>query len=61
MKRSVFWSVRPCSLLKVNRRFGGACCIHLQGRRINRARNQYEAGSKHRIVNCVEGSDRELF
>jgi hypothetical protein len=30
--------------LKVNRRFGGACHNHLQGRRISRARNQLEIG-----------------
>jgi hypothetical protein len=29
-----------CSPLKVNRRFGGTCRLHLQGRRISRARNQ---------------------
>jgi hypothetical protein len=32
----------PCSLLKVNRRFGGIYRLHLQGRRISRSRNQSE-------------------
>jgi hypothetical protein len=43
LKRSVFWNITPCSLLKVNRRFGGTCRLHLQGRRISQARNQCEA------------------
>jgi hypothetical protein len=25
MKGSIFWDIRPCSPLKVNRRFGGTC------------------------------------
>jgi hypothetical protein len=29
---SLWWDVTPCSLLKVNRRFGGKCRLHLQGR-----------------------------
>jgi hypothetical protein len=33
MKSIVFWDITPCSLLKVNRRFGGTYRLHLQGRR----------------------------
>jgi hypothetical protein len=36
----------PCSPLKVNRRLGESCRLHLQGRRIGQARNQLEVGSK---------------
>jgi hypothetical protein len=25
MKSIIFWDITPCSLLKVNRRFGGTC------------------------------------
>jgi hypothetical protein len=25
MKNSIFWNITPCSLLKVNRNFGGTC------------------------------------
>jgi hypothetical protein len=32
--------------LQVTRHFGGKCRLYLQGRRISRARNQREAGSK---------------
>jgi hypothetical protein len=51
MNSSVFWDITPCSPLKVNRRFGGTCRLHLQGPRINHARNQHEAGSKQ--VSCL--------
>jgi hypothetical protein len=40
---SVFSDVTPCSLLKVNRRFGGTYRLHLQGRRISQTRNQRES------------------
>jgi hypothetical protein len=43
LKSSVFWDTTPCSPLKLNRRFGGICCLHLQGRRISPARNQHES------------------
>jgi hypothetical protein len=46
MKSPVFWNIRPCSSLKVNRRFGGKCCLHLQDLRINQERNQHESGGK---------------
>jgi hypothetical protein len=36
---SIFWDITPCSLVKVNRRFGGTYRLHLQGR-ISRARYQ---------------------
>jgi hypothetical protein len=45
MKSSIFWDITPYSPMKVNWRFGGICRLHLQGRRISRARNQHEAGS----------------
>jgi hypothetical protein len=40
MKGSIFWDIKPCSLLKFNRRFRGIYRLHLQGRRISHARNQ---------------------
>jgi hypothetical protein len=33
MKRTVFWDIMSCSLLKVNRCFGGTYRSHLQKRR----------------------------
>jgi hypothetical protein len=36
----------PCSPLKVNRRFRGTFCLHLQDQRKSQARSQHEVGSK---------------
>jgi hypothetical protein len=41
--RVVFSDVTPCSPLKVSRRFEGTWHLHLQSRRISRARNQRES------------------
>jgi hypothetical protein len=30
IKVTVFWVVAPCSLVEVNRRFRGTCCLHHQ-------------------------------
>jgi hypothetical protein len=46
-KSYIFWDINPCSPLKVNRRFGGTCYLHLQSPRIRQARNQREADGKH--------------
>jgi hypothetical protein len=32
MKSTIFWDIMPCSLLKVNRRFGGTYRLHNHGR-----------------------------
>jgi hypothetical protein len=42
-KSPVFWNITPCRSLKVNRRFGGTCRLHVQGKTISKARNQHEA------------------
>jgi hypothetical protein len=39
MRRYIFWDITPCSPMKLNRRFGGTYCLHLQGGRIIQARN----------------------
>jgi hypothetical protein len=44
MKSVILWDVTPCSLSKFNQRFGGTCCLHLQGRRINQACYLLHAG-----------------
>jgi hypothetical protein len=43
LKSTIFWDITPCSPLKVNRCFGGTYRLHLQDRRIRRARNQWQA------------------
>jgi hypothetical protein len=40
LKSTIFWDITPCSPLNVNRSFGGTYRLHLQDRRISRARNQ---------------------
>jgi hypothetical protein len=30
MKMAVFWDIAPCSLVKIDRRFKGAYCLHHQ-------------------------------
>jgi hypothetical protein len=52
VKSSNLWAITPCGLLKVNRRFGGACRIHLPGRKISQARNQCE--SRWRVGTYVD-------
>jgi hypothetical protein len=42
MESSIFWDILPCTLLKANRRFGRTYRLHLQGRRLSKARNQHE-------------------
>jgi hypothetical protein len=39
MKKAVFWDVEPCRCC-VNRRFGGAYRLHLQGRKQEDIREQ---------------------
>jgi hypothetical protein len=46
MKSPVFWDITLFSTLKVKRRFGVTCRLHLRRRRISRARNHHEAGGK---------------
>jgi hypothetical protein len=40
------YCLTSCSLVKVNRRFGGTHCLHYQGWLVSQARNQHETGSK---------------
>jgi hypothetical protein len=44
LKGTIFWDITPCSLLSVNRRFGGTYRLHLQGHKISSAGNQRLSG-----------------
>jgi hypothetical protein len=57
-KSSVFWDITPCSPLKINRRFGRTCHLHLQGRRISQARNQHESSACH-LLSCLTYSSTQ--
>jgi hypothetical protein len=47
MKITIFWDIMLCSPLNVNRHFGGTYHLHLQGRRMRRAKNQRESSACH--------------
>jgi uncharacterized membrane protein len=44
MKNTIFWDIKSCIPLKVNRRFGVTCHILFQSRRIIRPRNKRDGG-----------------
>jgi hypothetical protein len=46
LKSPVFGDITPHSTMKIIRRFGGTYRLCLKDRKVNQARNQYEAGSK---------------
>jgi hypothetical protein len=50
MMSSIFWDITLCSPLKANERFGGTYRFKLHGRKINQARNHYEAISNFYTV-----------
>jgi hypothetical protein len=56
IRSSIFWDVTQCSPLKVNRRVGRTCRLHLQGRRISQARNQSESRWQAEVVPCLDYS-----
>jgi hypothetical protein len=51
MKSTIFWDITPCSLLSVNRRFGGTYRLHLQGRRNTFFRVE-EIRSRNHLLAC---------
>jgi hypothetical protein len=55
VKSCIFWEITPCSPLKVNRRFGGICRRHLQGRSMSQARNRHGTGACRLIFNGLHG------
>jgi hypothetical protein len=61
LKTTIFCDITPCSLLKVNRRFGGICRLQLQGRRISRARSQSESRLTFKGLHGVISQKRVLF
>jgi hypothetical protein len=62
MKSSRFYEITICSPLEANRRFGGTCRLHLQCRRISKARNQSEAHNKQSSARtCSPETSRLTF
>jgi hypothetical protein len=52
MKSTIFWDIKPCSPLKVNRRFWRTYRLHFQGQRIGLARNQLYFPPDFTLVSC---------
>jgi hypothetical protein len=52
-KNSIFWDITPCSLLKVNRCFGGTFRPHHQVRNINQTRTQRESRWQAELVSYL--------
>jgi hypothetical protein len=53
VKSIILWDTTPCSLVNVNRLFGGTCRLHLQGWKVSQTRNQHELGRNHgRSITC---------
>jgi hypothetical protein len=53
MKISMFWYIMANKQSKVNRQFGEACRLHIQGRIRNQVRNKLEEGSKKTCLTLV--------
>jgi hypothetical protein len=63
MKSFIFWDITPCSLLKVNRRFGGTCHLHLQGLRVSRMKQAARKAARFLVrlpFNPEDGGDMFL-
>jgi hypothetical protein len=45
IKRPISWDITPCSPSKIIRRFGQKLHLHIQGRKIRKARNEHKASN----------------
>jgi hypothetical protein len=65
MNLSILWDITPCNLFKVNRRFGGICHLHLQGRKISEATKQAQYAisfiAGFLIILFFEPQDKDMF
>jgi hypothetical protein len=61
MESSIFWDIKSCSSLEVNRRCGGTCRLQLQDGSISQAGNQRESRrqAEHPFVEISEGNERQ--
>jgi hypothetical protein len=49
-KSSVFWDISPCRSSKVNRRFGGTCCLHEAGSKLRKSRDIQKTGGNFLLL-----------
>jgi hypothetical protein len=52
-KITVFWDITPFNTLRVNRRLGRTYSLHLQGRKISRARKKVGFPPAFTLVSCL--------
>jgi hypothetical protein len=45
-KTTTFWDITPCSMMEVNRRFGGTYRLHIQDQGISQAGSKQILGSR---------------
>jgi hypothetical protein len=58
----IFWVVTPCSDVVGCQRFGGPCCLHLQGEgRMNAARPSDNLVSYHITTQCRNPEDHDVI
>jgi hypothetical protein len=50
IKSTIFWDITRCSLLKVNRRFGGAYRLHLRGRKSRTLSLTHQFPAQHTLI-----------
>jgi hypothetical protein len=61
LKSSIFWDVKPCSLMKVNRRFGGTCRLYLQSSTLKMEAICSSETSTFNGPHCIVSQNIELF
>jgi hypothetical protein len=44
VKSPIFWNIKPCNPVKINRHLGETCRLQLQSRRISQERDQHKVG-----------------
>jgi hypothetical protein len=61
LKIVVFWDVTPCTLVNRYQRFGGICCLHLQGDTEGSSKvfdNMYQTTRRYILEECYIRNDR---
>jgi hypothetical protein len=61
MMSSILLAITPYGPLQVDRCFGGTCRLYLQGRSVNQARNQRQAGRKQSLLAVVTTCLGDMF
>jgi hypothetical protein len=60
MKNEVFWDLEPCEFIKKHR-FGGACRLHVQGRRNNASEKSARRIFLHYLHKFRDANDQQFL